>query len=289
MKEKIITIFSYFSTIWNYEIVNMDGSAITVRKIILALALLIVGIYLSRKASEGFKRKVISRLNLNKGATTAVESLIFYFLIVFFAVLAMRMLHIPLETFTFLGGALAIGVGFGSQNIMNNFISGLILLIEQPIRVGDIVAIDKEEGRVEHIGPRSTKLVTSDNEDIIVPNSILLEKTLINCTLSDEKVRSTINVGVAYGTSTSKVRDLLLQAAKEHKNTDTQPEPYVLFTNFGESALEFQLMFWLKLQSPIKKTMVESDIRFRIEELFRENNIEIPFPQRTVHIKEKKA
>ncbi len=179
---------------------------------------------------------------------------------------------------------MAIGIGFGSQNLMNNFISGLILLIERPIKMGDIVEMDGTAGIVEQIGGRSTQIRTFSNIHMIVPNSAFLEKSVTNWTLSDNMVRSSIRVGVDYGSSTRKVVDLLKSAAEAHGKILKNPEPIVLFSDFGSDALVFDLYFWLRIQTALERRVVESDLRFMVEGSFTEAGISMAFPQREMHL-----
>jgi small-conductance mechanosensitive channel len=196
--------------------------------------------------------------------------------------------RIPLTFFTHIGGALAIGVGFGSQNIVNNFLSGLILMMERPIKIGDIVEVENVRGTVEWVGARSTRIKTFDNLRLVVPNSTLLQNKVINWSLSDDIVRREILVGVQYGSPVRKVESLLQQAASEHSVVEKYPKPIVLFDDFGDNALTFMVLIWIRMSrtgmAHLYISQVESDIRFRIDELFRQNDIVIAFPQRDVHI-----
>jgi small-conductance mechanosensitive channel len=188
-----------------------------------------------------------------------------------------------MTVFSFLGGALAIGAGFGSQNIVNNFISGLILLAERPIRVGDVIQLDAWTGTVTQIGARSTKIQTGMNHEIIVPNSKLLETSVVNWTLSDDTVGCLVSVGAAYGSPTREVERLLSLAAAEHPNVLKEPAPQVMFKDFAADSLVFELRFWVNLRAT-NKGEIESDLRFRIEELLSDRGIVIAYPQRDVHL-----
>jgi len=182
------------------------------------------------------------------------------------------------------GGALAIGVGFGSQNLMNNFISGVILLIEQPIRSGDLIEVDDLFGRVIRIGTRSTIVRMPTNVEIVIPNSSFLEKNVVNWTLTDQRIRMKISIGVAYGSDVELVRERLLEAARAHEKVLKEPEPFVWFTDFGDDALIFELHFWGLVNIIGSRLTIQSDVRFTIDRLFRESGISIAFPQRDVHL-----
>ena len=269
---------------WQFELFTAEDRPITVGKIATGLLLFVLGFLVSRVASRLLGRLLVRRAKLAAGAATAIQGLVFYVFLVIFFLIALRSVNIPLTAFTVLGGALAIGVGFGSQNIVNNFISGLILLAERPIKVGDTIEVDGERGTVEWIGPRSTRVRTFDNIHIIVPNSAFLEKNVINWTLSDTDVRASVNVGVAYGSPTREVRDLLHRAIDEQEKVLSHPEPLVLFYSFGDDALLFRAHFWIRSRNMPERLMIESEVRYRIDDLFREAGITIAFPQRDVHL-----
>ena len=194
------------------------------------------------------------------------------------------MLQVPLGAFAFISGAIAIGVGFGAQNIINNFISGWILMWERPIRIGDFLEIGDAKGTVETINTRSTRIRRTDGVHMLVPNSQLLENMVVNWTLIDKKTRSIVRVGVAYGSPAQQVADLILKAADEHPETLDDPKPVVIFEDFGDNALIFDSYFWIDAAGERDLRKVRSEVRFRIAELFDEAGIVIAFPQRDVHI-----
>jgi potassium efflux system protein len=270
--------------VWHYEITSVDHRPITVGKVLVGIFLFALGLLLSRYLSRQLGRRVLPRLGLEAGVAAALESLSFYTLVSLLTLLALNIINVPLTAFTLLGGALAIGLGFGSQNIVNNFISGLILLAERPIRVDDMIEVDGTYGVVEHIGARSTRVRSFSNINIIVPNSSFLEKNVINWTLSDDRIRTQVTVGVAYGSPTREVARLVRKAVDEHAKVLKVPEPIVIFSDFGNSALVFDVYFWIRMRKQMDRRIVESDIRHRLDELFHEAGITIAFPQRDVHL-----
>lgn len=183
--------------------------------------------------------------------------------------------------------ALLIGVGLALQTLFQDIISGVFILIDQSVHVGDIIEIEGKVGRVEEIKLRTTRAVTIDNKVLVIPNHLYLTNSLYNWTQNGTLTRESVNVGVAYGSDVELVKKLLLQAATSHPEVIGVPEPIVVFTDFGDSALNFRLIF--TLNDSFKATFPKSDIRFAIDRLFRENNITIPFPQRDVHIIENKS
>lgn len=225
-----------------------------------------------------------ARLKLDAGAAHAVQTLSFYTLLVSFTLLALRAVHFPLTAFTVLGGAVAIGIGFGSQNVMNNFISGLILMLERPVRVRDVVEIDGSHGAIEKIGARSTQIRSTDGRHVIVPNSFFLENNVVNWTLSDDLIRARVRVGVVYGSPTRLVEQLIHRVVDEDELVLKHPKPIVIFDDFGDNSLNFDAYFWVRARAPMQVREVQSRIRFRIDDLFREHALVIAFPQRDVHL-----
>ncbi|MDR4509610.1 MAG: mechanosensitive ion channel [Candidatus Brocadiaceae bacterium] len=283
-EEWISVFWETVKKIWRYELTTVDDRPITVSKIIIALLFVLFGFFVSRYISHLLGLQLLPRLHVPESVTAACEAMVFYLFLLIFTVLALRIVNLPLTVFAMLGGALAIGVGFGSQNIINNFISGLILFAEHPIKIGDLVDIDGIYGTVEHIGARSTRIRSSQNTHIIVPNSSFLQKNVLNWTHSDRIVRTSVKVGVTYGSPTREVERLLRKAVEEHGRVLKKYEIILLFTNFGNNALEFEVFFWVQVKTMMDRWTLESDIRFHVDSLFREAGIVIAFPQRDVHL-----
>jgi hypothetical protein len=214
---------------WNFELIVVDDNPITISKVVRSLLLFLLGLLATRYLTRRVLGKLLERFPLRSGVKVAIQSISFYVLLACFGLLALHLVHIPLTIFTLLGGAIAIGVGFGSQNIINNFISGLILLIEQPIRVGDIVEFSGERGTIQRIGARSTLMLTPENLEVVVPNSFLLENSVTNYTLGSNLVRRSILVGVAYGSPTRDVSKLLSKAVESHGKIHKKPAPDIFF------------------------------------------------------------
>lgn len=270
--------------IWNHELYEIDNHVIRVRQVAVALGFLVVGVLLLNQAIRVFRKRVLPRTTLKPNEAIALTKLVYYFGVVIILLFSMRMVNLPITAFAFIGGALAIGVGFGAQNLINNFISGFIIMAERPVRIGDMIEIEGNFARVEDIGPRCTRIRTADNIHILVPNSSFLEKNIVNWTLSDQKVRAHVELGVAYGSPVREVERILVRAAADHDRILADPPPSVLFRDFGDNALIFRLYFWVSMESLSERLALESSIRFRIDELFREAGIVIAFPQRDVHL-----
>jgi potassium efflux system protein len=267
--------------IWEMEIVRKPSVTVgTLAGGIVLLALTYLG---ASMISRWVARKLLAHFGVSKNAIAPLQSLTFYVLLAMFTMLSLTILEIPITAFSFLGGAVAIGAGFGSQNVINNFISGLILLVERPIRVGDVIEFDGMTGTVSQIGARSTKIGTGVNHDIIVPNSKLLETSVVNWTLSDDIVGANVTVGVAYGSPTREVERLLLLAANQHPYVLKDPASDVILADFGADALQFKLRVWINLRAT-RRVQVESDLRFAIDELFATRGIVMAYPQRDIHL-----
>ena len=273
-----------FLTVWNFGLFRLsEGGSITVGQIVLVVLLLSGGMLASRWI-EHLIAKRIARTHIHADAAQLIQRLAFYALLVIVVVTALNMLHVPLTAFAFISGAVAIGVGFGAQNIINNFISGWILMSERPVGIGDFVEIEGASGTVEKIGNRSTRIRRVDGVHMLVPNSRILENTVINWTLIDRKVRTVVTVGVAYGSPVREVERLIHQAVTEHPGVEKEPAPAVIFNDFGDNALIFDAYFWSDVGGERELRRTRSDIRFRISELFEESDIVIAFPQRDVHL-----
>jgi potassium-dependent mechanosensitive channel len=276
--------------IWDYELGEVQGGKngkpdkIYVGTIVDGIVLFFAGIIASRYISRFIGRWLLARMGVNPGASAAFQSVAFYLLFLIFTLLTLNLLDVPLTAFTVAGGAVALGVGFGSQNIVNNFISGLILLAERPVKVGDLIQVGDLYGNVEHIGARSTRVKTCENLDIIVPNSTFLQTNVINWTRNDNHMRTSVKFGVMYGSPIGKVRQQAIKAVANHNGIFDKPAPFILFTEFGDNALQFELHFWVAVQTLTERQNIESDIRFNIEHLFREANIVIAYPQRDMHL-----
>ncbi len=281
--QRVQRVTSAAKKVWDYKVIVGD-EPLTVKEIVAALLILVLGAALSRRATRILRRQALERFKLEANVAAVIEKLTYYFLLIFVVLFALQTVNIPLTVFTFFGGALAIGVGFGAQNLINNFISGLILLAERPIKLGDVVEVDGERGRIVNIGARCSTLHLFSGVDILVPNSAFLEKNVVNWTLSDPVVRFSVTVGVAYGSPTREVSQLIMKSVEEHGKILKNPEPLVLFSDFGDNAFIFDVYFWLMMTTMMDARAVCSDVRFRIDKLFREAGITIAFPQRDIHV-----
>ena len=276
-------VFAKVKGWWAAELFVVDGQALTVSKVIIALSILTFGILMSGLFTSLLQKRLLGSLRLSGSAAAITSKLIHYTVVLMVIFFAMRIVNIPMAAFTFMGGAIALGIGFGAQKLINNFISGFILMVEQPVKVGDLIMLADNPGWIEEIGARSTRLKTLDNTIIMVPNSYFLENNISNWTHNDNVVRGQIKVGVAYGSSTREVKEALLRAAAEHGEVHKEPKPCVWFADFADNAMLFELYFWVTVTEHVSIQLVASDLRFMVEEQFRADNIVIAFPQRDVH------
>jgi len=225
---------------------------------------------------------LMPRLDLPRGVPQTISRLTSYAVIAVGAVIASAAAGFDISRVTIIIGALGVGVGFGLQNIVNNFVSGLILLFERPIRVGDTLDLNDTGGVVDKIGMRATTVSTWDGAEIIVPNANLVSEDVTNWTLNHDRRRIVIPVGVAYGTDPEKAAQLIVDVANDNRDVDARPEPACLFVGFGDSSLDFQLRAWTAESAFMR---VSSDLRFAIVRTLAEAGIEIPLPQRDLHLR----
>lgn len=222
-------------------------------------------------------------IKLPKGVPAAISLVIRYFIIAMGIVLALSSLGIDLSKFNLMAGALGLGIGFGLQTVISNFVSGLILVFERPIHVGDTVEVNNLLGTVDRIGIRSSSVITYDGAEVVVPNNNLIANDLINWTLSDSIKRMEVLVGVTYGSDPNKVLEILNRVATENKNVLQDPGPQALFSEFADSSLNFKLRFWVHFELGLQ---TKSDVSISIYNEFAKHGIEIPFPQQDVYIKD---
>jgi len=267
-----------------YRFIFEEGRYTTPLKIIFALIVLFVSFFIARYIKTLLDEKVFYKLRLERGLKQTLSTLTRYIIIGIAALIGLNLAGIPLRSLAIFAGAFGIGIGFGMQNIIGNFISGIILLFERPMRVGDVITLeDGTLGTIEKISARSTTIQTPDAITITVPNSKFIESRITNWTHPNKQMRGFVRVGVAYGSDTNLVKKCLLEIVKQNPNIKTSPEPFVRFAEFGDSALVFELYFWA--DDPGKRWFTQSELNFAIDDVFRKNKIEIAFPQQDIHIR----
>ena len=279
MEETITQLKSFLSQ----ELFTLFDITFTSGDLVAVPLIYVVGIWLMKKLAH------IATYRLRSSGASADTIHLFkrLFYIIAGAILivtTLDVMNVPLTAFAFLSGAVAIGVGFGAQNIINNFISGWILMWERPIRIGDFLEVDGARGTVEIINTRSTRIRRVDGVHMLIPNSKLLENTVVNWTLIDNLTRTSVRVGVAYGSDCKLTARLIEQATRQQEDILTEPKPVVIFDDFGDNALMFESFFWVNATKERDLRVIRSQVRFTIDELFAEHDIVIAFPQRDVHL-----
>lgn len=243
-------------------------------------------VFLGKLITGLFDRFMVARGGIHPASREALSTILGYMVSVVAIAVGLSVAGISLTNFAIIAGALSVGVGFGLQNIVNNFISGIILLIEQPVRTGDFVRAGGVEGYVRRIRIRYTEVETLERQSVIVPNSQLISESVTNFNLRDNFARISVTVGVAYGSDTRKVEALMLEAANVHPDVLSEsasvPKKRVVFSDFGDSALVFILHCYVA--EAAQRFKIASDIRYSIDDAFREQGIQIPFPQRDLHL-----
>ena len=254
-------------------------------QIFLLIALLIGVFWFSSGTKRFLFNRFLAQSGLDRSLQYAIAQVVSNIVLVVGIVIVLENTGIHLAALAVFAGAVGVGVGFGLQNIASNFISGLVILAERPITIGDRIEVAGIAGQVEHIRARSTVIRTNDNIMMIVPNTKFIDSPVTNWTYGDRRVRFRIPVGVAYGSDVDKVRDALLAVAHENSHTLKEPAPSVFLDQFGDSSIDFKLMVWSSDMSA-RPSRYRSDLNFAIAEKFREAGIEFPFPQRDVHIRD---
>ncbi|CAN5762748.1 hypothetical protein BH20VER1_BH20VER1_08070 [soil metagenome] len=262
----------------------LPGITLSLLQIFLLIAMLVAVFWLSSHTKRFLFNRFLAQSGLNRSLQYALAQIISNVVLVLGILIVLTNTGINLGALAVFAGAIGVGIGVGLQSIASNFISGLVILAERPISIGDRVEVGQTAGLVQRIGARSTIVVTSDNISIIVPNSKFIEDPVTNWTLGDPRVRFRLPVGVAYGSDVAKVRETLIAAGREHPKTLQDPAPNVFFSGFGDSSLDFELVVWSSEMS-YRPRRYKSDLYFAIEEKLRAAGIEIPFPQRDVYIR----
>ncbi|MFK8012665.1 MAG: mechanosensitive ion channel family protein [Marinicellaceae bacterium] len=265
-------------------IVLSETTVITWLQVIIAFSLIVFSWVMSKFISKRLVSSLFKHTKMQKDSIILLQKIVFIVLIIVVVLLVLSYLKIPLTAFAFISGAVAIGFGFGAKVIIENYLSGWILMSERPIRTNDIIDTDGNVGRVIGIGNRSTTIRRIDGAHLVIPNSQILESKLINLTLIDPNLRTSVRVGASYGSDINLIKQLLLKVANENEHIINESSPLVVFEDFGDNALIFDLFFWVVIGTSKELREIRSDIRFAISHIFAEHKITIAFPQRDVHL-----
>ncbi len=269
---------------WNAP---LPAIKLTLTQVFLLVGLLIAVFWLSSRTKRFLFTRFLANSGLDRGLQYAISQIVSNIVLIVGICIVLDNAGVHLGTLTVFAGAVGVGVGFGLQNIASNFISGLVILAERPIAIGDRVEVAGVAGQVQHIRARSTVILTNDNIAMIVPNTKFIDSTVTNWTYSDPRVRFRIPIGVAYGSDVNQVREVLIAAAQGHPATLAEPPPTVFLDKFGESTIDFELVVWSREMS-YRPRRYKSDLNFLMEKHLREAGIAIPSPQRDVHLRDGK-
>ncbi|ACB49560.1 unknown [Crocosphaera subtropica ATCC 51142] len=265
------------------DVFPLGNQKYSVLDFFILVGLLAAVVTLTRMVSRVLKSKLLSATGLNRAVQDTTALIVNYALIFLGTIVVLQVWGLDLSSLTVFASVLGVGIGLGLQGIAKEFVSGLVLIFERPIQVGDFVEVDQLMGTVERISVRSTEIRTLDQISVILPNSRFLESEVINWSHSSPISRLKIPVGVAYGSNLEAVRRVLIDTAKNHRDILSMPSPQVFFSEFGDSSLNFNLLVWIS--KPYKQFQIKSDLYFKIDTQFRQEGIEIPFPQRDVHFR----
>ena len=269
---------------FNAPLLSLGADPVTPLSLIVLVLIFGVTWFVAGRVRWALEKKIGSRVeDIPEGVLHVIGNLARYTIIFMGSFIGLRSVGFQLDSVLVIFGALGVGMGFGLQNIANNFVSGVILLVERPIKVGDVVSVAGELGTVERVGIRATTLRKFDQTQAIVPNGDLISSVVNNWTLDDRRVRVDFVVGVAYGSDTRLVERLIREAVTEHELVLEDPEPRIFFMEFGDSSLNFRVLAYVADIS--ERFTALSDLHFAIDESFREHDIEIPFPQRDLHVR----
>lgn len=279
-------ILKYINQLLHFKLFSIKEEKVLVLNVLIALVIVLVAyvltIWLRRLAFNAFKKKRIT-----VGQQFAYLQLSKYFVVVITVVMVLNALKLDLTWILAGSAALLVGIGLGLQQLFNDLISGFFLLFEDTVRVNDIIEVEGTVCRMKEIGIRTSRVKNRDGIVVVIPNSKIVSNSVINWTTDGVSTRFTVKVGVAYGSDVAKVRTILLDCATRHSEINKNPKPNCRFVDFGDSSLDFELLFWSKNTFRIED--VKSDVRFMIDSEFRKNNVRIPFPQRDIHVIAEKA
>lgn len=267
-----------------YPLIRLGEAEITLWSVAYLLILLVLLFWLSRRLQRWLTGGPVLRSRLDESARHAVGAIARYLMLAIGLLVIVQTAGIDLTTLNVLAGAIGIGVGFGLQNVVSNFISGLIIMFERPVKIGDRIVVGDTEGNVIEIGARSTTVLDNDNIAVIVPNSKFITEEVVNWKFNDGVVRFKIPLSVAYGSDVRRVEKVLLEVAAEDPDVLDQPAPAVRFMAFGDDGLQFELRAWSGTLVDRKGKLI-SQLNFRIYERFQQEGIQFPFPQRDLHIR----
>ncbi|MDQ3535412.1 MAG: mechanosensitive ion channel [Bacteroidota bacterium] len=282
-REEINEFFEIIINIFDARLFTLANKEISLWSLIAFIFSIIILLYVATTIRNVLENKILTRYKLDIGVRQSIATIVRYVILIIGFIVIVQTAGIDLTALGLLAGAVGVGIGFGLQNITNNFISGIIILFERPIKVGDRIEVASVRGDVVKISARATTVVTNDNISIIVPNSDFISSTVTNWSHNDRLVRFNFPVGVSYNEDPENIKKILLEVATDNKGVLKNPAPDVLFDEFGDSSLNFNLRVWTS-QYTDRPNVLKSQLYYSIFSKFKQNNIQIPFPQRDLHI-----
>lgn len=269
---------------WDFELASTASGSITPGNLTLSITLLLIAYFVSRMIGWLCSTR-LSKTDITPDAINAIKRVVFYAIFAGVGMSVLSLLGIPLTAFAFATGAVAIGIGFGAQNIINNFFSGWIIMAERPVRVGDVIEVGDIVGKVEYIGTRSTRVHRSDGAHMLIPNSTLLQTTVVNWNIVDNKMRATIPVDVACDADPEEVVKVIKKVLDSQEGVLDHPAPSISFDDFGDNRLAFKVYVWGQVSGAKSLGSIKSEIRFKLSSEFKTSGIELAHAQRVVHVK----
>ncbi|ATA73646.1 MULTISPECIES: mechanosensitive ion channel family protein [Capnocytophaga] len=284
MKETTFDFLEKLKGVMNFVIFDIKGSTFTLLTLVYLIVSSVLLVFLAKRLTHFLEYRFFATRIAERGNRSAIVTIIRYLILVFGFLFIFKSAGFELGAFSWLLGALGVGLGFGLQNITNNFISGIIILFERPIKVGDRIQVGDISGDVVAISMRSTRIITNDNISVIVPNSQFINGNVTNWSHNDRLVRFHYPIGVSYKENPQKVKDIVLKIANDHHGVLKEPAPALWFVEYGDNSLNFELVVWTStyIQKPV---VLKSELYYIIFEEFAKHDIEIPFPQRDIHIR----
>jgi potassium-dependent mechanosensitive channel len=273
----------FLSSMWHYPLLRMEGQPVALSNFITGIFLLIVGLRVAKYLSNLVHSKLLKIISLDSSVSHALWRISYYAFIIIIVLLVLEISHVPLTIFTFIGGALAISVGVGGQHVLNNFMSGLVVMIESPIKVGDIIEFGDAIGRVQSINARCIDIRTNENKSILIPHSSILQNNLINWTANDYNIRLNTQISVnQYAATPQELEKIIINAISENKDILNYPKPLFYLTKFDDNIMNFEINFWVNLSKIMERKQVISDINIIIEQTLRKENIPLATQNRKI-------
>lgn len=273
-------VFSVINSIWNYSLFSAEGQPVAISNIILAIIFLILGLKFAKYCSNLIYNKLIKIINLDINVTNLLGKVLHYILIIIVTGIVLDIAHLPLSIFTFIGGALVVSIGVGGQHVVNNFISGLVLMIENSIKVGDLIEIDNIIGRVISIDARSINVRTQENKNVLIPHSVILQNKVTNWTETDNKVRIFTKIEINHeDVVIEDLKEIILSAIAQNADVIPAPKPQMLLLEFNRNIMVFEINFWINLAFS-SRVEVTSEINILISKLLTEHNITLAIDHR---------